>query len=169
MPPSDPATRVTQLLEAIAAGLGVRGEDALDALGRRVRAMQRDGQLICNREAEYGLLDRMDLVRGRVLAHRDGFGFLVPDDASGDLFLSPREMRALMHDDRVVARIARIDPRGRREGAVVEVLERHGFDGWYVLEQDTALDADPAPGDGPIVDARASVAYLAALDAGQEP
>jgi ribonuclease R len=67
----------------------------------------------------------MDLVRGRVIAHRDGFGFLVPDDAGDDLFLSPREMRALMHGDRAVARVTEIDRQGRRQGALVEVLERN--------------------------------------------
>ncbi len=115
---------VPMSLEAIAAGLAVEEDDALDALGRRVRAMARDGQIVGNRGGEYGLLERMDLVRGRVLAHRDGFGFLVPDDGGEDLFLSPREMRALMHDDRVVGRTRRIDERGRREGTVVEILER---------------------------------------------
>ncbi len=46
---------------------------------------------------------------------------------------------------------------------VIEVLESGGFAGWYVLEQDTALDAEPAPGAGPVVDARASVEFLRSL------
>jgi VacB/RNase II family 3'-5' exoribonuclease len=66
----------------------------------------------------------MHLVRGRISAHRDGFGFLLPEDGSDDLFLAPRQMRTLMHGDRVLARVAGIDHRGRREGALVEVLER---------------------------------------------
>jgi ribonuclease R len=67
----------------------------------------------------------MDLVRGRVSGHRNGFGFVIPDDGEDDLFLSPREMRALMHGDRVLVRVAGIDRLGRREGAVVEILERN--------------------------------------------
>ena len=86
--------------------------------------MIRDGQMVRNRSGDFGLLDRMDLVSGRVIGHRDGFGFVRPDDASDDLFLSPRQMRSLMHDDRVVARVTRTDRAGRREGAVVEVVER---------------------------------------------
>lgn len=46
---------------------------------------------------------------------------------------------------------------------VIEVLEGSGFEGWYVLEQDTALEAEPAAGEGPFVDARLGVDYLAAL------
>ncbi len=45
----------------------------------------------------------------------------------------------------------------------VRTLEDSGFDGWYVLEQDCVLDADPAPGEGPIGDARKSFEYLATL------
>ena len=86
--------------------------------------MERDGQIIRNRRGEFGLIDRMDLVTGRVIGHRDGFGFVRPDDASADLFFSPRQMRSLMHGDRVVARVMKVDRNGRREGALVEVIER---------------------------------------------
>ena len=112
-------------LDAIADIVGIGGERDLDALDKRLRAMRRDGQLVCNRKAAYGLTPRMDLVRGRVSGHRNGFGFVIPDDGEDDLFLSPREMRALMHGDRVLVRVAGIDRLGRREGAVVEILERN--------------------------------------------
>ena len=86
--------------------------------------MERDGQVIRNRRGDFGLTGRMDLVTGRVIGHRDGFGFLRPDDAGSDLFLSPRQMRSLMHGDRAVARVVKVDRDGRREGALVEVVER---------------------------------------------
>ena len=95
-----------------------------EALQRRLSAMERDGQVIRNRRGDFGLIDRMDLVTGRVIGHRDGFGFLRPDDAGADLFLSPRQMRSLMHGDRAVARVVKVDRDGRREGALVEVVER---------------------------------------------
>ncbi|MFP4611488.1 MAG: ribonuclease R [Thiohalophilus sp.] len=110
--------------EAIAETLELESDEQLEALRRRLRAMERDGQLLFNRKREYGLISKMDLVRGRVQGHPDGFGFLIPDDGSDDLFLSGREMRVAFHGDRVLARVAGIDRRGRREGAVVEVLER---------------------------------------------
>lgn len=109
----------------LATALDIESARDMVALGKRLRAMERDGQIIRNRRGDYGLVRKMDLVRGRIVAHRDGFGFLVPDDEGEDLFLSPREMRALMHGDRAVARVTDIDSRGRRQGALVEVLERN--------------------------------------------
>ena len=107
--------------EDLVAAFGLQGEDDIEALRRRLRAMERDGQLLRNRRGGYGLVDRMDMVRGRIIAHPDGFGFLVPDEGGEDLFMAAREMRQVMHGDRVVARVAGIDQRGRREGAMVEV------------------------------------------------
>ena len=109
----------------IAEKLGIEGEEQLEALRRRLRAMERDGQLLFNRKQRYCLIDSKDLIAGRVIGHADGFGFVKPDDGSDDLYLSPREMKQLMHNDRVVVRVAGVDRKGRREGAVVEVLERN--------------------------------------------
>jgi ribonuclease R len=105
--------------------LGIDTEDGLEALRRRLNAMTRDGQLVRNRRDCYALADRLDLVAGRVIGHQDGFGFLVPDDAGDDVFLSARQMRALFHGDRALVRITGLDRRGRREGSVVEVLKRN--------------------------------------------
>ena len=108
----------------IAEAHALRTPAAHEALQRRLGAMERDGQIIRNRRGEFGLIDRMDLVTGRVIGHRDGFGFLRPDDGSADLFFSPRRMRSLMHGDRVVARVVKVDRDGRREGGLVEVIEQ---------------------------------------------
>lgn len=110
--------------EAIGHALGISGSEQKEALRRRLRAMERDGQLLYNRRGGYCLVSKLDLVRGRIIGHPDGFGFLVPDEGGDDLFMSAREMRSLFHGDRVVASIMGIDRRGRREGALVEVLER---------------------------------------------
>jgi ribonuclease R len=85
--------------------------------------MQRDGQLMRNRAGDYLIPDKADLIRGRVDGHPDGYGFLVPDDRSPDLFLSPHEMQKALHGDRVLGRAIGMDRRGRREGKIVEVLE----------------------------------------------
>ena len=111
--------------QQIAQQFGLESEEDLEALRRRLRAMERDGQLVFNRRQKYCLVNNRDLIAGRVIAHPDGFGFLKPDDGSDDLFLSPREMRTLFHNDRVVARIQGIDRRGRREGGLVDILERN--------------------------------------------
>ncbi len=104
--------------------LGVKSERDEDAFARRLRAMERDGQVLKNRRDLYCIAHKMDMVSGRVSGHPDGFGFLIPDEKGEDVFLSPREMRQVLHGDRVMARVIGIDPRGRREGVVVEVLER---------------------------------------------
>ena len=93
-------------------GLDHEGQGGLRA---RLGAMVRDGQLVRDRRGDFGVAGRMNLVRGRISAHPDGFGFLLPEDGSDDLFLAPRQMRTLMHGDRVLARVAGIDHRGRRE------------------------------------------------------
>jgi len=95
-----------------------------EAFAHRIGAMQRDGEIIRNRRNAICVVEKLDLVRGRVQGHPDGFGFLVPDAGGQDLFLGPKEMREVMHGDRVVARISGTDRRGRPEGAIVEVLER---------------------------------------------
>ena len=105
--------------------LKIDSEDAIEALRRRLGAMVRDGQLVRNRRGCYALADQFDLVQGRVIGHPDGFGFLVTDDEGDDVYLSARQMRALFHNDRVMARITGLDRRGRREGDVVEVLKRN--------------------------------------------
>ena len=108
----------------LAVALGLQDPQQLDALSRRLNAMARDGQVVCNRRGGYCVVNHEDLIHGRVIGHPDGFGFLKPDEGGDDLFLSPREMRRLWHGDRIVARVAGVDRRGRREAAVVEVLER---------------------------------------------
>ena len=104
--------------------LNVVSDDSREILRRRLRAMERDGQLIKNRRNAYGLPAKMDLVAGRISAHKDGYGFVMPDDGDVDLYLSPRQMRSVLHGDRVLASVIGIDSRGRKEGAVREVLER---------------------------------------------
>ncbi len=108
----------------LADALGVEGERDEEAFARRLRAMERDGQVLKNRRDLYGIARKMDMVCGRVSGHPDGFGFVIPEEEGEDLFLSPREMRQVMHGDRVMTRVIGVDQRGRREGVVVEVLER---------------------------------------------
>jgi ribonuclease R len=110
--------------EALAHLLGIDEGGQREALAKRLAAMAREGELLVNRADEYCLLDRLPVVVGTVSGHRDGFGFLVPDDGGDDLFLPYREMRMLFHGDRAAGRVTGRDERGRPEGAIVEVLER---------------------------------------------
>ena len=110
--------------KAISGLLGLSDDNELEALRRRLRAMERDGQLMFTRKKEYALISKMDLLTGRIIGHADGFGFLVPEDGTDDLFMTAFQMRRLFHGDRAIVRIAGVDRKGRREGALVEVLER---------------------------------------------
>lgn len=99
--------------------------EAKEALKRRLQAMVRDGQLLKNRRNAYGPIDKLELIPGRVVAHKDGFGFVIPDGEEEDLYLNARQMRTVFHNDRVLARVSGYDNRGRREGVIVEVVERN--------------------------------------------
>src|SRR5690606_2084243 len=110
--------------EALAAALGLTAPDRFFALTKRLGAMLRDGQLLVNRRGDYVVAEKLDLVPGTVIANQDGFGFLKPDAGGDDLFLPPYEMRQVLHGDRVLASVTGVDRRGRREAAIVEVLER---------------------------------------------
>jgi ribonuclease R len=97
---------------------------AQDALLRRLGAMTRDGQLISNRRGVFGLVNKMDLIKGRIMGNKEGFGFVIPEDGADDLFLGPKQMRKVFDGDTVLAKVIGLDRRGRREGKIVEVLER---------------------------------------------
>ncbi|MGE5816807.1 MAG: ribonuclease R, partial [Deltaproteobacteria bacterium] len=89
-----------------------------------LRRLCREGRLVRLKKNHYALPDAQNLVTGRVYAHPDGYGFLIPENKEGaDLYLNRREMRRLMHGDRVMARIDR-KQRGRVEAHVVQVVER---------------------------------------------
>ncbi|MBC3880184.1 ribonuclease R [Undibacterium sp. LX40W] len=108
---------------SIAKKLGVKPEE-IDGMARRLKAMERDGQIRQDKAGSYSLVAQDNLIVGRVTSHRDGYGFLTPDDGSPDLFLPDREMTRILNGDRVSARVVGTDRKGRLEGAVYEILER---------------------------------------------
>lgn len=121
--------------------LDVISDDSREIMRRRLKAMLRDGQIVKNRRNAYGLPEKMDLVRGRISAHSDGFGFVVPESGDSDLYISSKEMRRVLHGDKVLAAVTGIDNRGRREGSITEVLERahERIVGRFVQESGVAM------------------------------
>jgi ribonuclease R len=104
-------------------------DDELVPFERRIRAMEREGQLMRNRKGALILPNKADLVACRIEGHPDGFGFARPDtsvgrDKSADIFLDNRQMEKALHGDRVLVRVTGTDRRGRPEGSIVEVTER---------------------------------------------
>lgn len=107
--------------------LKLDGDDQYEGLRRRLRAMERDGQLIFTRRQCYALPERLDLIKGHVIGHRDGFGFVRPEGVGTkeDLMLPHHQMRGVIHGDYILAQVAGVDKRGRREGRVVRVLQEN--------------------------------------------
>jgi ribonuclease R len=101
--------------------IGRRQQHLFDAC---VSTLERDGEILVNRKGELCIVAKLDLIRGTVQGHPDGYGFLVPEGGGDDLFLSPREMHKVLHGDRVTAKRIGFDRRGRPEGEIVDVLER---------------------------------------------
>ncbi len=92
----------------------------IDAL----RELCREGKLVRLKKNHYTLPDRQNFVTGRVHAHPDGYGFLIPEDKDAeDVYLSRREMRRVMHGDEIMVRIDR-KQRGATEAHIVQVIER---------------------------------------------
>lgn len=111
--------------EEICVALNLTEEDQIEAMRRRLRAMERDGQIARNRRGGYGTLDKLNLVKGRVIGHPEGYGFVHPVQGdSQDIYLSSSQMRRVFDGDIVLVKIAGWDRRGRPEGSLVDVVER---------------------------------------------
>ncbi|WP_459949246.1 ribonuclease R [Denitratisoma sp. agr-D3] len=131
--------------------LDVEGHER-DLFQRRLGAMARDGQLMQNRRDDWLIPNKADLVRGKVQGHQDGFGFLIPEEAGEDIFLSPKEMEKVLHGDKAIVRVIGVDRRGRPEGKIVEVTERantrlvgrvfqeHGV--WFAVAENRRISQD---------------------------
>ncbi|WP_118815276.1 ribonuclease R [Neisseria lactamica] len=116
---------VPSKIEVLARELSIT-EEEYEFFERRLKAMARDGQVLINRRGAVCAADKLDLVKCRVEAHKDGFGFAVPltPAKDGDFVLYERQMRGIMHGDIVTVRPAGIDRRGRREAVVLDIVER---------------------------------------------
>ena len=111
--------------EKLGETLKLQNDEQWEGLRRRLIAMVRDGQIMRNRRGAYALVNKMHLIAGTVEANKEGYGFLIPDAGGKDIFLNARQMRAVLHGDRVLVRTMEENNRGRKEGIIVEVLERN--------------------------------------------
>ena len=138
--------------DEILIALSIQNEDQIDAMRRRLRAMENDGQLVFTKRKHYALPEKLDLFKGTVIGHREGFGFLQVDGKKDDLFIPNHQMQRVMHGDFVLAQPAGLDRRGRREVRIVRVLEsrkkqivghfflENGFG--YVVPDDSRIGRD---------------------------
>jgi ribonuclease R len=111
------------LLREILRRLGLEKEQRHQAR-ECLRDLADAGKVVRIRGNRYGLPAKMNLIVGRVKAHPDGYGFVIPEaEGEEDIFVSPRNLKEAMHGDRVVARIESIRKKGK-EGSVIRILER---------------------------------------------
>ncbi|NXZ85094.1 ribonuclease R [Haemophilus influenzae] len=138
--------------DEILTALSIQNEEQIEAMRRRLRAMENDGQLVFTKRKRYALPEKLDLFKGTVIGHREGFGFLQVDGKKDDLFIPNHQMQRVIHGDFVLAQPAGLDRRGRREVRIVRVLEsrkkqivgrfflENGFS--YVVPDDSRIGRD---------------------------
>ncbi|WP_456296581.1 ribonuclease R [Vibrio sp. AK197] len=120
--------------------LKLEGEDQYEGLRRRLRAMERDGQLVFTRRQCYALPDKLEMIKGYVIGHKDGHGWVRPEGSlnkENDIVLPHHQMRTLIHGDFVLVQPTDNSKRGRKEGRLVRVLEERQSQivGRFFLEQ----------------------------------
>ena len=108
--------------------LGARGPKR-PVLQQALDQLTFEGRLIEYKKGHYALPGKdSDLVAGRFLQHRDGFGFVVADTplegVEGDIYVRPNATAGAMNDDRVLVRLLRIIRGGRAEGRIQQILRR---------------------------------------------
>lgn len=109
--------------EEILKVFAIQDDERMEGVRRRLRAMENDGQLVFTKRNCYVLPEKLDLLRGTVIGHRDGYGFLQVEGVKEDLFIPNTQMKRVMHGDYVLAQREGLDRKGRREVRIVRVLE----------------------------------------------
>lgn len=135
--------------------LKLEGEEHYEGLRRRLRAMERDGQLVFTRRQCYALPEKLEMVKGYVIGHKDGHGWVRPEGSVGkdnDIVLPHHQMKHIIHGDYVLVQPTDNSKRGRREGRLVRVLEErntqivgrffleYGYS--YVVPDDSRISQD---------------------------
>ena len=123
--------------EEIFKTLAIVNEEQQEAMRRRLRAMENDGQLVFTKRKCYALPEKLDLLKGMVIGHREGFGFLQVEGKKDDFFIPNVQMQKVMHGDYVLAQPNGFDRKGRPEVRSVRVLEanKKQIVGRFFIEQ----------------------------------
>ncbi len=109
--------------EEIQTALDIQNDAQQEGMRRRLRAMENDGQLVFTKRNRYALPEKLDLLKGVVIGHRDGYGFLQVEGAKSDWFIPNTQMQRVLHGDYVLAQPNGFDRKGRPEVRIVRVLE----------------------------------------------
>ncbi|MDP9729712.1 ribonuclease R [Alicyclobacillus tolerans] len=109
--------------------LGVESGDDFREFVKLLAAMEETGQIVRTRSERYGLPERMNLVVGRLQMKARGYGFVIAEDGSEDIYIPGTEMNGAMSGDKVMVRVEaenkmKTGSAKHREGRVIRVLER---------------------------------------------
>ncbi|GAM65900.1 3'-to-5' exoribonuclease RNase R [Vibrio ishigakensis] len=110
--------------------LELKGEEQYEGLRRRLNAMLRDGQLVFTRRQCFAVPEKLEMIKGHVIGHKDGYGWVRPEGVIGkdkDLVLPFHQMRGIIHGDYVLVQESGTDKRGRKEARIVRVLEERSM------------------------------------------
>ncbi len=112
-----------QSLAELCNQLHAKGKESSKQVLSQLDFLIKNGSIIRNRRNRYALSEKMDMISGRVVGHRDGYGFIDIVGEDSGIYLAPREMRRVLNGDKVLVRVTKIDSRGRREGVIVSLIE----------------------------------------------
>ena len=116
-------SNIPPTFKSIVKQLQYTDEDMLVGVKHRLRAMENSGQIVFNKFKQYAIANRRDVLTGKVIGHRDGFGFFAPDNGDKDFYISSYEMKRVIHGDIVEAiLIDRTDRKGRKEVKILDVI-----------------------------------------------
>lgn len=117
-------SNIPPTFKAIVKQLQYTDEEMIVGVKHRLRAMENSGQIVFNKFKQYAVANRSDVLTGKVIGHRDGFGFFAPDSGDKDFYISSYEMKRVIHGDIVEAiLIDRTDRKGRKEVKILDVIK----------------------------------------------
>lgn len=92
---------------------------------KTLKAMEKEGIILRTKADKFGLPEKMGLITGKLQVHQKGFGFVIPEDESKDIFIPSSFINGAMNGDKVIAKVVKEDVNGKkREGEIIRILER---------------------------------------------
>jgi len=99
-------------------------EEEYGGFRRMVRSMLRDGLLVKVKKGRLGLPDKLNLVVGNLISTKNGYGFVMPEDRSEDVYIRAEDVGTALHGDKVVVRLYGRRKGPTREGTIIKILKR---------------------------------------------
>jgi ribonuclease R len=117
-------SNIPPTFKALVSQLQYTDDDMVVGVKHRLRAMENSGQIVFNKFKQYAIAKRSDVLTGKVIGHRDGFGFFSPDNGDKDFYISSYEMKRVIHGDIAEAILLdRSDRKGRKEVKILDVIK----------------------------------------------